>query len=219
MEIHDVVNDVCTDLDNSFDDSLMDCVELMEIGKVIFEEPIQVESKLKLLIGLDKMQTSVYILLHAKPMEPVTDFFHIVSGHSVILDKIFFVDQIKTSNIRCSDSDTYVLNDLLDDSAFACNNFEMLDEIFVVHHIKTPIDGCSDLNVLLSDDLLEDQMNDSDTIAHVFIETHVDFEFDIGVVEFNGKEVAGTEATLVEVRDGLNETQVEFNKPILFLSF
>lgn len=64
-------------------------------------------------------------------LKPVIDFCDIVSGHSVIMDKNFLVDQIKTNDIRCSNSDIYVLNDVLDDSAFTCDNSEMFDDSFI----------------------------------------------------------------------------------------
>ncbi|WVZ22802.1 hypothetical protein V8G54_001346 [Vigna mungo] len=79
--------------------------------------------------------------------------------------------------------------------------------IFVVHHIKTPTDGCSELKAVFSDDMINDLLSDDNIIAHAYIDTHANFELDVGAAEFSEKEAAGTEANLVEAGDGLNETQ------------
>ncbi|WVZ22270.1 hypothetical protein V8G54_000814 [Vigna mungo] len=88
---------------------------------------------------------------------------------------------------------------------------KLLDTIFAVHHIKTPTDGCSELKAAFSDDMINDLLSDDNIIAHAYIDTHANFELDVGAAEFSEKEAAGTEANLVEAGDGLNETQGPWN--------
>ncbi|WVZ17801.1 hypothetical protein V8G54_010783 [Vigna mungo] len=164
FDIPAIVHNLCLDLDCIFHENLDDTVvESVEIGEVVFEEPVQVESNLELTTESFEILTAINTLHE----------FPIVSDISY--------------------------------------NFETLDEISIVHPIKTPADGCSDLKAVFSDYMINDLLSDDDITAHAFMDTHADFELDVGAVEFSEKEAAGTEANLVEAGNGLNETQRPWN--------
>ncbi|KOM40816.1 hypothetical protein LR48_Vigan04g101400 [Vigna angularis] len=80
----------------------------VESGEDIFEEPVQVDSKLELPICLGEAQTSFDNLMHAELEKPLPDILAIIPGCSELLDEIFVVEHIKTPDIL-HDEFTYTL--------------------------------------------------------------------------------------------------------------
>ncbi|XP_022640087.1 uncharacterized protein LOC111242102 [Vigna radiata var. radiata] len=134
MDILDVVNDVCTNLDSIFYDSVDDeSAESVEIGEVIFEKLVQVGSKLKLPIYLAEVQSGFSITesLLTEPVKPLLDISAVMPSHSEILDAIFVVDQIEMHDSSYSDFNALIsdkmLDDMMDDSDFSLNEAALFD--------------------------------------------------------------------------------------------
>ncbi|WVZ24054.1 hypothetical protein V8G54_002598 [Vigna mungo] len=97
FDIPTTVHNLCIDLDSIFHENLDDTVaESVEIGEVIFEEPVQVESKLELSTESFEILTAINTL-HEFPI--VSD----ISYNFETLDYISVVHHIKTPTEGCSD--------------------------------------------------------------------------------------------------------------------
>ncbi|WVZ12006.1 hypothetical protein V8G54_016536 [Vigna mungo] len=115
-----LASNLCTDIENIFYDNLDGvATEAVELGKVVLDEPTQVESELELATGLFEIPTT-FNILHALPGVPD------ISYNFDMLDKIFVVHHIETLN-GCSElkavfSDD-MINDLLSDDDITAHTF------------------------------------------------------------------------------------------------
>ncbi|KOM49517.1 hypothetical protein LR48_Vigan08g034400 [Vigna angularis] len=131
IDISDDFYNVCIGLDNNFEDSFMDCVELTMNSVVITkEEPTQVLFNLEILVVLFEfpLQFSSFDCLCIDPLEPVVNTAVVIDSKT--LRAPFEIERIHnptvcTDNI-CPTFDALVLHE--NDLDFTFNKAEMFDD-------------------------------------------------------------------------------------------
>ncbi|XP_022638039.1 uncharacterized protein LOC111241876 [Vigna radiata var. radiata] len=147
-------SELCADfdiilVDNSLTVGADSAADLVEIGEVIFEEPIQVNSKLELPNGLGEVQNNFDNFMHVESEKPLPNSLVVIPGYSEIVDEIFVVEHIDIPDVvydvcieldhcfddnimPCTDSiDSAVVGkDILNESTQVCSNLEIPVALF-----------------------------------------------------------------------------------------
>ncbi|KOM47878.1 hypothetical protein LR48_Vigan07g158200 [Vigna angularis] len=131
IDISDDFYDVCIGLDNNFEDSFMDCVELtMDSVVITKEKPSQVLFNLEILVVLSEvpLQFSLFDCLCIDPLEPVVNTTVVID--SKVLRAPFEIERIHTPTVCidniCPTFAALVLHE--NDLDFTFNKAEMFDD-------------------------------------------------------------------------------------------
>ncbi|KOM51847.1 hypothetical protein LR48_Vigan09g050600 [Vigna angularis] len=170
--------------------------DLVETGEIIFEESIQVDSKLELPICLGEMQTSFDNLMHAEPEKPLPDILDVIPSCSEMLNLVFSVEHVDIPDVvydvctklnhsfddnivPCIDLIDYVVVEpIAETDAFFIDHPKILDSVSTIEPIG--------INVVLNSnvhDCLDEILNDNsfeltfDSAEDAYVS--IDFEIEI----------------------------------------